>query len=102
MLSQNNDKGPLTVIPISCIRFLATKVHTPCAIAQYFASTHNRATTSCFLLLHKTRLLPIKEQYPNMDLLSPDDLAQSTSVKASTFKCYRRINNLYQEQTLDI
>jgi hypothetical protein len=98
MLSQNNDKGPLTVIPISCIRFLATKVHTPCAIAQYFASTHNRATTSCFLLLHKTRLLPIKEQYPNMDLLSPDDLAQSTSVKASTFKCYRRITTFIKSK----
>ncbi|CAL5082640.1 unnamed protein product [Urochloa decumbens] len=57
------------------------------AIALYSASAVDRATTSCFLLLHDTRLPPTKTQYPEVDLLSSILLAQSASQYPSTSKC---------------
>lgn len=49
------------------------------ATALYSASADDLATTFYFLLFHITRLPPSVMQYPNVDLLSDNDLAQSTS-----------------------
>jgi len=49
------------------------------AIALYYASTLDLATTLCFLLFQEIKLPPMETQYPNVDLLSEGDPTQSTS-----------------------
>ena len=50
------------------------------------ASALDLATTGCFLLLQDTRFPPTKVNYPEVDLLSSFEPAQSASVDPSTFK----------------
>jgi len=49
------------------------------AITLYFASTLDLATTCCFLLFQEIKLSPIRTQYPEVDILSDGDPAQSAS-----------------------
>ena len=50
------------------------------AMALYSASALDLATTCCFLLFQDIKLPPIETQYPEVDLLSDGDPAQSASV----------------------
>ncbi|MCI66169.1 hypothetical protein A2U01_0087427, partial [Trifolium medium] len=49
------------------------------AIARYSASTLDFATMFCFLLRHEIKFPPMGTQYPEVDLLSADEPAQSAS-----------------------
>lgn len=76
LLSQYNFIGKLTGLPIYVKTLSSHKVsHTPCAIVLNSASTLRLDTTLCFLLL--------QVQYPDVDLLSVTEPAQSTLVNAS-------------------
>ena len=54
--------------------------HVAKVIARYSASALDQATTSCFLLFQDIKLPPIKTQYPEVELLSVGEPAQSASV----------------------
>lgn len=56
----------------------------PCARALNSASALLLATKDCFLLLQVTRFPQTNVQYPEVDLLSSNEPAQSASVKTST------------------
>ncbi|BAU03652.1 hypothetical protein VIGAN_UM150900, partial [Vigna angularis var. angularis] len=60
--------------------------HTPSVMPLNSASALDLATTGCFLLLQVTRFPPTKVKYPEVDLLSSFEPAQSASVYPSTFK----------------
>ncbi|PNY08645.1 E3 ubiquitin-protein ligase bre1-like protein 2-like protein [Trifolium pratense] len=49
------------------------------ATARYSASALNLATMFCFLLRHEIRFPPMRTQYPEVDLLSAGEPAQSAS-----------------------
>src|SRR3954470_14157604 len=59
----------------------------PTAMALYSASAVDRATTSCFLLRQDTGFPPTNIQYPEVDLLSSTQLAQSASQYPSILRC---------------
>ena len=48
-------------------------------VALYSAFALDLATTLCFLLFQEIKLPPMETQYPDVDLLSEADLAQSAS-----------------------
>lgn len=84
LLSQYNFIGKLTGIPIYVKTLSSHKVsHTPCAIVLNSASRLRLDTTLCFLLLQVTKFPHIKVQYPDVDLVSVTEPAQSTLVNAS-------------------
>ena len=60
--------------------------HTPSAMPLNYASALDFTTTGCFLLLQVTRFPPTKVKYPEVDLLSSFELAQSASMYPSTYK----------------
>ena len=52
--------------------------HKDCVLTLYSDSALDRETTFCFLLSYEIKFHPIKTQYPDVDLLSSLDPAQST------------------------
>ena len=63
--------------------FIHTSSQVVRAIARYSASALDLATTFCFLLFQEMRFPPMRTQYPEVDLLSLGDPAQSASVYAT-------------------
>jgi len=53
-------------------------------ITLYSVFTLNLVITFCFLLFQEIKLSPMETQYPEVDLLSKGDLAQSTSEQQRT------------------
>lgn len=67
--------------------FTYNSSHIPSAIPLNSTSPLDLATTNFFLLLQVTRFPPTKVKYPEVDLLSSAEPAQSTSV----YPCVRII-----------
>src|SRR6266542_1086437 len=88
LLSHQTFRWPFLSIFSSFRRFLTHNMSpNPCDIALYSASAVDLDTTGCFLLLHDTRLPPTNTQYPDVDLRSSRQLAQSASLYPSTTRC---------------
>ncbi|RDX69364.1 hypothetical protein CR513_51530, partial [Mucuna pruriens] len=67
----NNFIGPsYFILRSSRIIFIHNLSHIPCVVARNSASTIDRATIFCFLLLQVTRFPPKNIQYLEVDLLS--------------------------------
>jgi hypothetical protein len=81
LLSQYNFIGLVCLMCSSCIIFLIhNNSYIALVILLYSALADNLATTSCFLLLQVTKLLPINVKYLDIDRRLSIDLAQSASV----------------------
>ena len=61
----------------NCLSHVSSQV--AAAIARYSASAPDHATLFCFLLRHEIKFPPMRTQYPEVDLLSAGEPAQSAS-----------------------
>ncbi|KAK9204488.1 hypothetical protein WN943_014749 [Citrus x changshan-huyou] len=94
LLSQYNFIGTSIIIFNSSSSFFNHKSsQIPCATALNSASALLLATTDCFLLLQVTKFPPTNVQYPEVDLLSITDPAQSASVYTSTCRLLFFLNS---------
>ncbi|XP_061353049.1 uncharacterized protein LOC133297846 [Gastrolobium bilobum] len=69
----------------SCFNQMSSQVAV--AMERYSASALDLATTLCFLLLQEIKLSPTNTQYPEVDLLSIGEPAQSASEYPTTLVC---------------
>ncbi|RDX61692.1 hypothetical protein CR513_60059, partial [Mucuna pruriens] len=84
LFNENNFIGPsYFTLRSSRIIFIHNSSHISCAMARNSASALDRATIFSLLLLQVTKFPPRNIQYPEVDLLSTTNLAQSAFVYIS-------------------